>query len=309
MIIKLLIPIFLIICFLIGCSNAPSNSSEPISSSDVSSVVSEISPVDDSISSDMVESSNQEIGSDTTSSISNPVQTNSSSKTNITINNDLPPSKEESNTKKDIPNEITFTDITITYAGYESSNEPTPYIKGKPIYDVLYGGTRAQIGDTLIFTVKTTTENSTDSLLINTSENISYSIAENSLSILINSKGAYSVGTINVCSKENPQLSKTIRISIDEKGNPFEDFGGFLSEYISFKGLNYCTVEKGYTSNNPSLSLTKYSEAPAWDDMISRQKDDWKQKCIWLIDEYSRLSFKNVFFILTPTEIGFSANK
>lgn len=308
MIVKLLIPIFLIACVLIGCSNAPSNSSEPISSSDVSSVVSEISPVDDSISSDIVESSNQEIGSDTTSSISNPAQTNSSSKTNKN-NNDLPSSKEETDTKKDISNEITFTDIKITYAGYESSNEPTPYIKGKPIYDVLYGGTRAQIGDKLIFTVKTTPENATDSLLIDTSENISYSISKNSLSILINSSGTYSIGTITIYSKQNPKLSKTVRISIDEKGNPFEDFSGFLSEYISFKGLNYCTVEKGYTSDNPSLSLTKYSEAPAWDDMISRQKDDWKQKCIWLIDEYSKLSFKNVFFMLTPTEIGFSANK
>ena len=308
MIIKLLIPIFLIACVLIGCSNAPSNSSEPISSSDVSSVVSEISPVDDSISSDIVESSNQEIGSDTPSSISNPAQTNSSSKTNKN-NNDLPSSKEETDTKKDISNEITFTDIKITYAGYESSNEPTPYIKGKPIYDVLYGGTRAQIGDKLIFTVKTTPENATDSLLIDTSENISYSISENSLSMLINSSGTYSIGTITIYSKQNPKLSKNVRISIDEKGNPFEDFSGFLSEYISFKGLNYCTVEKGYTSDNPSLSLTKYSEPPAWDDMISRQKDDWKQKCIWLIDEYSKLSFKNVFFMLTPTEIGFSANK
>jgi len=173
----------------------------------------------------------------------------------------------------------------------------------------LYGGTRAQIGDKLIFTIKTTPENATDSLLINASENISYSISENSLSMLINSSGTYSIGTITIYSKQNPKLSKNIRISIDEKGNPFEDFSGFLSEYISFKGLNYCTVEKGYTSDNPSLSLTKYSEAPAWDDMISRQKDDWKQKCIWLIDEYSKLSFKNVFFMLTPTEIGFSANK
>ena len=79
----------LILITLVGCSKEPSNSSEPISSSGVSTTTqSETDSFPSSESSntpstDITESSNQEIGSDTTSSISNPAHTNSSSKTNI----------------------------------------------------------------------------------------------------------------------------------------------------------------------------------------------------------------------------------
>ena len=301
----------LILITLVGCSKEPLNSSEPISSSCVSTTTqseTDSFPSSESIntpSSDKKEPSNQEIGSDTTSNTSKPTETTSSKPTE-TQGTSSKPSSTESTTEsqKETVSEKAFSKLSFSYTGYKSSNEPTPYLK-----DILYSGSRAQVGDTLIFKIDCDPADATDTVVIGTSDNLSYKISGNTLSITVNSSGAYSVGSLSVSSKLNPSLSKSFRFTIDSAGNPLNDFSSILSEYISYKGMEYCTVEKGYTTEDPSLSITKYSGAPAWDDMISRQSDNWMQKCLWLIDEYKKHSLGKVNFIISPTEIGFSASK
>lgn len=314
---KLIIVLCLLILItLVGCSKEPSNSSEPISSSGVSTTTqseTDSFPSSESIntpSSDKKEPSNQEIGSDTTSNTSKPTETTSSKPTE-TQGTSSKSSSTESTTEsqKETVSEKAFSKLSFSYTGYKSSNEPTPYLKEKPIYDILYSGSRAQVGDTLIFKIDCDPADATDTVVISKSDNLSYKISGNTLSITVNSSGAYSVGSLSVSSKLNPSLSKSFRFTIDSAGNPLNDFSSILSEYISYKGMDYCTVEKGYTTEDPSLSITKYSGAPAWDDMISRQSDNWMQKCLWLIDEYKKHSLGKVNFIISPTEIGFSASK
>lgn len=305
----------LILITLVDCSHEPSNSSEPISSSDVSTTQSETDSFPSSESNytpstDITESSNQEIGPDTTLNTSKPTETTSSKPTQTQGTSTKPSSTEPpAESQKDTVSEKAFSKLSFSYTGYESSNEPTPYLKEKPIYDILYSGSRAQVGDTLVFKIECSPANATDTVVISTSSNLSYKVSGNTLSITVNSSGAYSVGSLSVSSKLNPSLSKSFRFTVDSAGNPLDDFSSILSEYISYKGMTYCTVEKGYTTENPSLSITQYSGAPAWDDMISRQSDNWMQKCLWLIDEYKKHSLGKVNFIISPTEIGFSASK
>lgn len=306
----------LILITLVGCSHEPSNSSEPISSSDVSTTTqseTDSFPSSESNytpSTDITESSNQEIGSDTTSNTSKPTETTSSKPTQTQVPSTKPSSTEPpAESQKDTVSEKAFSNLTFSYTGYESSNEPTPYLKEKPIYDILYSGSRAQVGDTLVFKIECSPADATDTVVISSSSNLSYKVSGNILSITVNSCGAYSVGSLSVSSKLNPSLSKSFRFTVDSAGNPLDDFSSILSEYISYKGMTYCTVEKGYTTEDPSLSITGYSGAPAWDDMISRQSDNWMQKCLWLIDEYKKHSLGKVNFIISPTEIGFSASK
>lgn len=300
---------------LVGCSHEPSNSSEPISSSDVSKVQSETdsfpsSESNKTPSTEITESSNQEIGSDTTSNTSKPTGTTSSKPTETQGTSTKPSSTEPpAETQKDTMSEKAFSKLSLSYTGYKSSNEPTPYLKEKPIYDILYSGSRVQVGDTLFFKIECGPTDATDTIIVSTSNNLSYKITGNTLSITVNSSGAYSVGSLSVSSKLNPSITKSFRFTVDSAGNPLNDFSSILSEYISYKGLTYCTVEKGYTTEDPSLSFTKYNGAPTWDDMISRQSDNWMQKCLWLIDEYKKHSLGKVNFIISPTEIGFSASK
>ena len=306
----------LILITLVSCSHEPSNSSEPISSSDVSTTTqseTDSFPSSESNynpSTDITESSNQEIGSDTTSNTSKPTETTSSKPTQTQVPSTKPSSTEPpAESQKDTVSEKAFSKLSFSYTRYESSNEPTPYLKEKPIYDILYSGSRAQVGDTLVFKIECSPADATDTVVISTSNNLSYKVLGNTLSITVNSSGAYSIGSLSVSSKLNPSLSKTFRFTVDSAGNPLDDFSSILSEYISYKGMTYCTVEKGYTTEDPSLSITGYSVAPAWDDMISRQSDNWMQKCLWLIDEYKKHSLGKVNFIISPTEIGFSASK
>lgn len=306
----------LILITLVGCSHEPSNSSEPISSSDVSTTTqseTDSFPSSESNytpSTDITESSNQEIGSDTTSNTSKPTETTSSKPTQTQVPSTKPSSTEPpAESQEDTVSEKAFSKLSFSYTGYESSNEPTPYLKEKPIYDILYSGSRAQVGDTLVFKIECSPADATDTVVISTSNNLSYKVSGNTLLITVNSSGAYSIGSLSVSSKLNPSLSKTFRFTVDSAGNPLDDFSSILSEYISYKGMTYCTVEKGYTTEDPSLSITQYSGAPAWDDMISRQSDNWMQKCLWLIDEYKKHSLGKVNFIISPTEIGFSASK
>ena len=306
----------LILITLVGCSHEPSNSSEPISSSDVSTTTqseTDSFPSSESNytpSTDITESSNQEIGSDTTSNTSKPTETTSSKPTETQGTSSKPSSTESpTESQKETVSEKAFSKLSFSYTGYKSSKEPTPYLKEKPIYDILYSGSRAQVGDTLVFKIECSPADATDTVVISTSSNLSYKVSGNTLSITVNSSGAYSVGSLSVSSKLNPSLSKSFRFTVDSAGNPLDDFSSILSEYISYKGMTYCTVEKGYTTEDPSLSITGYSGAPAWDDMISRQSNNWMQKCLWLIDEYKKHSLGKVNFIISPTEIGFSASK
>lgn len=299
---------------LVGCSKEPSNSSEPISSSDVTSTQSKTDSFPSSESSnthstDITESSNQEIGSDTTLNTSKPTETTSSKPTQVQGTPTKPSSTEPVESQEDTVSEKVFAKLSFSYTGYESSNEPTPYLKERPIYDIIYSGSRAQVGDTLIFKIDCVPADATDRIIVNTSDNLTYKVKGNTLLITVNSSGAYGVGSLSVSSKLNPTLSKNLRFTIDSAGNPLNDFSTILSEYITYKGMTYGTVEKGYTTDDPSLSITKYSGAPAWDDMISRQSDNWMQKSLWLIDEYKKHSLGKVNFIISPTEIGFSASK
>ena len=311
----ILVLCLLILITLVGCSHEPSNSSEPISSSDVSTTQSETDsfPSSESIntpSSDIKEQSNQEIGSDTTSNTSKPTETTSSKPTETQGTSSKPSSTESpTESQKETVSEKAFSKLSFSYTGYKSSNEPPPYLKEKPIYDILYSGSRAQVGDTLVFKIECSPADATDTFVISTSDNLSYKVSGNTLSITVNSSGAYSVGSLSVSSKLNPSLTKSFRFTVDSAGNPLDDFSSILSEYISYKGMTYCTIEKGYTTEDPTLSITNYGGAPAWDDMISRQTDDWMQKCLWLIDEYKKHSLGKVNFIISPTQIGFSASK
>lgn len=299
---------------LVGCSKEHSYSSEPISSSDVSKVQSETdsfpsSESNKTPSTDITESSNQEIGSDTNSTTSKPTETTSMAPSQTQGTSTKPSSTEPVKSQEDTVSEKAFSKLSFSYTGYESSNEPTPYLKERPIYDILYSGSRAQVGDTLIFKIDCVPADATDKIIVNTSDNLTYKIKGNTLLVTVNSSGAYGVGSLSVSSKLNPTLVQSFRFTIDSAGNPLNDFSTILSEYIAYKGMTYCTVENGYTTVDPSLSITKYSGAPAWDDMISRQSDNWMQKCLWLIDEYKKHSLGKVNFIMSPTEIGFSASK
>lgn len=60
---------------------------------------------------------------------------------------------------------------------------------------------------------------------------------------------------------------------------------------------------------SPSLSITQYVHAPALDDLIKKDRPDYISKCLWLIDEYTKREFSKVNFIITETDIGFSASK
>ena len=301
---------------LVGCSKEPSNSSEPISSSGVSTTTqseTDSFPSSESTntpSSDIKEPSNQEIGSDTTSNTSKPTETTSSKPTETQGTSSKPSSTESpTESQKETVSEKAFSKLSFSYTGYKSSYEPTPYFKEKPIYDILYSGSRAQVGDTLIFKIDCVPADATDKIIVNTSDNLTYKVKGNTLLVTVNSSGAYGVGSLSVSSRLNPSLTKSHRFTIDKEENPLNDFSTILSEYIAYKGMTYCTVEKGYTADDPSLSITKYSGAPTWDDMISRQSDNWMQKSLWLIDEYKKHSLGKVNFIISPTEIGFSASK
>lgn len=312
--------LFSVFCLLtlitsVGCSKEPSNLSEPITSSDASKFNCKTDSFHSSESKDgysihINESSDQGIGSNTVSNASETTEKPFSGSSAAHDTSSEPSFADApAKVKEKATSEKAFSKLSFSYTGYESSNEPTPYLKGKPIYDILYSGSRAQVGDTLVFKIYCTPDDATDRIIVSTSDNLSYKVTGNILSVTVNSSGAYSIGSVSVSSKLNPSLTKAFRFTVDGSGNPLNDFSTVLSEYISYKGMTYCTVEKGYTASNTSLSITKYSGAPAWDDMISRQSDNWMQKCLWLIDEYKKQSLRKVNFIISPTEIGFSASE
>ncbi len=202
--------------------------------------------------------------------------------------------------------------LSLKLLSYSSANEPKPHVKSKPIYQVLYSGSRAQINDTLEFLLEISPADYSGKIQVDISDNLDYSLIGNKLTVKVKSKGNYSVGNITVygLSDENKiQASQKLSFVIDASGNPFDNIATVFGDYIRMKGMEYCFVENGYTKSDPSLSITKYKDAPSWDDCIYKSNADWIKQSFDLLDEYASRSFKKVNFIVTNQSVGFCACK
>lgn len=213
----------------------------------------------------------------------------------------------------DPPASIHATSVQITLSSYTSSNEPTPYVKGTPIYSILYNGERVQVGDTLVYTVSVSPADHTDTVIVSVTDNLSYELSGNTLTVKVNSISDLGSGRITVYVQDpaNGAISASFRttFAIDKSGNPFENLSGVFSSYIRSLGMSYTTVTQGYTYSDPSLSFTSFAGAPAWDDQILKSEADWLARCFWLLDKYREAGFTKVNFIETNTSLGFSASK
>ena len=211
------------------------------------------------------------------------------------------------------PSNITANKISVALSAYSSANEPSPYLKGKAIYQILYGGERAQVGDTLTFNLIIEPANHTDTISVTVTDNITYTLVGNTLTVSVNSIGDIGSGriTIYACDPSNGAIHTSSKISfaIDSAGNPYDNLTGILSSYIRVLGMNYTSVSEGYTAKDPSLSFTQFEGAPAWDDQILKSESDWIKRCFWLLEKYANAGFKKVNFIETSTSFGFSASK
>ena len=208
------------------------------------------------------------------------------------------------------PKQIHAKTVSIAYSGYQSSNEPKPYVKGTPIYGILYSGARAQVGDKIIFTISVSPSNHTDRIVIEASKGLSYTLSGNKLTVSVDSDTNYGAGnfTVYAISDDGPiSASAQFNFAVDKSGNPFGDLSNILSGYITASKMNYTSFSNGYTTGNPLLSITKYAGAPAWDDMISLSETNHIERCLWLIDQYKAKGFSKVNFIITETSIGFCA--
>ncbi len=226
-----------------------------------------------------------------------------------------PPETEPPVTEKpdDTPPAAHAQKVTATLSAYTSANEPTPYLKGKAIYQILYGGERAQIGDTLKFNLTVEPANHTDTISVTVTDNISYSLLGNTLTVSVNSFGDIGSGrvTIYVCDSKTGAIRTSTKISfaIDAAGNPYDNPSSIFSSYIRALGMSYTTVSEGYTTADPSLSFTQFAGAPAWDDQILKSESNWLNRCFWLLEKYADSGFKKVNFIETSISFGFSASK
>lgn len=213
----------------------------------------------------------------------------------------------------DPPASIHATSVQITLSSYTSSNEPTPYVKGTPIYSILYNGERVQVGDTLVYTVSVSPADHTDTVIVSTTDNLSYELSGNTLKVKVNSIADLGSGRITVYVQDpaNGAISASLctTFAIDKSGSPFENLSGVFSNYIRSLGMSYTTVTQGYTYSDPSLSFTSFAGAPAWDDQILKSEADWLARCFWLLDKYREAGFTKVNFIETNTSLGFSASK
>jgi len=217
------------------------------------------------------------------------------------------------NTQTPEPQQIAANEISISYSSLKSVNEPSPYIKGTPIYGILYSGSRAQIGDTIVFKLTVSPSNHTDAVFIESSSNISCNISGNTLTVNVKSAGENDIGMITIYASKGAgsrvSAKATVSFAIDRGGNPYNDLPTLLSEYIRLKGMEFAVCPNGYTTADPTLSITGFAGAPAWDDQILKSESNWISRCFWLIDQYASRSFRIVNFIITETSVGFSASK
>lgn len=237
---------------------------------------------------------------------------------NITSKAPTTGKKEEKITDKrkpsnaDTTEKLPISSLTLKLFSYSSANEPKPFVKSEPIYQVLYSGSRAQINDTLEFLLEIFPADYSGKIQVDASDNLDYSLSGNKLTVKVKSNGNYSAGNITVygLSDENKiQASKKLSFVIDASGNPFDNIAAVFGDYIRLKGMEYCFVENGYTKSDPSLSITKYKDAPSWDDCIYKSNADWIKQSFDLLDEYAGRSFKKVNFIVTNQSVGFCACK
>lgn len=219
--------------------------------------------------------------------------------------------EKETTSPKPLQN-VHISSISLNLKSYSSKNEATPYLKGQPIYQLLYRGERVQIGDTLGYSVKVNPINNNGLVSIDASDNLKCTFSGDTLTVTVLNSGFYEMGTIRIYGMSPDgrgfDADCTVSFVIDEGGNPFDNLSRILGDYIRIKGMQHTGVHDGYTSKNPSLSITHYKDAPAWDDEILKSEGNYINRCLWLIDEYSKHGFKKVNFILAETGAGFSAS-
>lgn len=213
----------------------------------------------------------------------------------------------------DEPAYIPSAKLTVSFHSYASVNEPRPYLKGEAIYSILYGGSRAQVGDTLVFNLAVSPVDHGDMILVSATDNLSCTISSNRLTVTVNSMNDISTGRITIYTAKDDRspINASVKISfvIDDAKDPYEDMFSLIGHYITAKGMSNTDVAHGYTTEDPSLSITGFEGAPAWDDQILKTEPDWKKKCLWLIDQYAAFGFTKVSFIEATTSFGFSASK
>lgn len=237
---------------------------------------------------------------------------------NITSKAPATGKKEEKITDKrkpsnaDTTEKLPISSLTLKLFSYSSANEPKPFVKSEPIYQVLYSGSRTQINDTLEFLLEISPADYSGKIQVDASDNLDFSLSGNKLTVKVISAGSYSAGNITVygLSGDNKiQASQKFSFVIDASGNPFDNIAAVFGDYIRMKGMEYCFVENGYTKSDPSLSITKYKDAPSWDDCIYKSNAYWIKQSFDLLDEYASRSFKKVNFIVTNQSVGFCACK
>jgi len=310
--------LFLILYILPGCSDHYSVSHEEsnIANSPSSKTKEEISEVTDRPAGTSAESAPE---NSVTGRISAAETSNAESEQ---VPETLP--KENSQTKETTgitkPNErqnssVQLPDITAisaTLQNYISLNEESPYPKGESIYKILYNGSCAQVGDTLTFNLSVTPVKNSGKINVDATDNLSYLLSDTTLMVTINSVGDFDMGRVMLygMSSDGRTISAKCSVSfvVDKAENPYNNLPTVFGEYIRKCGMQFSSVSSGYTASDPSLSITHYAHAPAWDDMIDRSRQDYLSKCLWLIDEYAMRGFRKVNFIITETEIGFSAS-
>ena len=202
------------------------------------------------------------------------------------------------------------TSISFSFDHYESKKEKTPYVLGSPLYGILYSGKRAQVSDTVTFSLKVAPADHTDRVVVEVSTGLEYTLSGNTIRVTVKEDGNNGTGRISVYAlADNGSISANADHSfvIDPAGDPFADMASVLSDYIRLKGMQYTTFPEGYTASDPSKSITHYAGAPAWDDMIDRSSSIWIRQCFDLIDRYKSMGFSKVNFIITDISVGFSA--
>ena len=207
---------------------------------------------------------------------------------------------------------IASTQISVSLSSYQSANEPTPYVKDRPIYQVLYNGKRAQVGDTLSYTLQITPITHSDKIFIDATSNVACRISGTTLTVTVVDESNYNTANITIYTAQNASsrssASANILFTIDPRENPYNNFSTVLGDYISAMGMQRTLVENGYTAKDPSLSITKYPDAPKWDDEIKKSNPEWLSQCFSLIDAYSDMGFQKVSFISTETSVAFCAS-
>ena len=228
-------------------------------------------------------------------------------------NTSAPPVTEPPATEPSVPKPtyVPSVSLSVKFVSYSSGNEAVPYLKGDAIYSILYKGSRAQVGDTLVYEISVLPADHGDIILFSATDNLSCTLSGSRLTVKVIRNNDIATGRITVYTAKDDRsaVSASVKISfvIDEPGDPYEKMSKIVDHYISAKGMVSTDLDKGYTYLDPSSSITGFEGSPAWGDQILKSDPDWKAKCLWLIDEYAKRGFTKVSFIETSAAFGFSA--